>query len=162
MPSNNNWLYIVAVCLLIAIVLSQVLPSPSSRKRKRIGNVEPRIIVLLRQFDPLIVLLSLFVCALVYHQAPSPRWAALVLIAFLLSSQLFGQLEARDSSRLGTYLHKALQWLFVVAVLLLTAYAFKVSDQLPRRVFLTWFVVTPIALCLSQAVRSRIVPPRTR
>ena len=137
------------------------------RQRVRIGNVEPAPVALLRQLDPLLVVLALFACEVARGEHLTPGWAALVLLIFLISSQLFGQLEARDSSRAfssfsRTYLRKALQWLFVVAVLLLTAYAFKVSDQLPRRVFLTWFVVTPIALCLSQAVRSRIVPPRTR
>jgi putative colanic acid biosysnthesis UDP-glucose lipid carrier transferase len=131
------------------------------RQRVRIGNVEPAIVTLLRQLDPLIVVLSLFICEVLSNQRLSPGWAALVLLTFIISSQLFGQLEARDSSRAfssfsGTYVRKALQWLFVVAMLLLSAYAFKVSHLLPRRVFLTWFVVTPVALSITHALRAKV------
>jgi putative colanic acid biosysnthesis UDP-glucose lipid carrier transferase len=131
------------------------------RQRVRVGNVEPASVVLLRQLDPLIVVLSVFVCEFAYGRRLPPSWAALVLVVFVISTQLFGQLEARDSGRAfssfsQTYLRKALQWLFVVATLLLCVYAFKVSSQLPRRVFLTWFVVTPIALSVSHALRVRV------
>jgi hypothetical protein len=40
------------------------------------------------------------------------------------------------------------RWSAIVAALLFLVYAFN-----PREVMLTWFVITPIALCLSRAVR---------
>jgi putative colanic acid biosynthesis UDP-glucose lipid carrier transferase len=132
-----------------------------ARQRVRIGNVEPATVALLRQLDPLIVVLSLFACELACGERLSPGWAALALLTFVISNQLFSQLEARDSRRAfsnfsRTYLRKALQWLFVVAVLLLGAYTLKISNLLPRRVFLSWFVVTPIALSVTHALRDRV------
>jgi hypothetical protein len=41
----------------------------------------------------------------------------------------------------------------IVAALLFLVYAFNVGAAFPREVMLTWFVITPIALCLSRAVR---------
>jgi hypothetical protein len=41
----------------------------------------------------------------------------------------------------------------IVAALLFLVYAFNVGTAFPREVMLTWFVITPIALCLSRAVR---------
>jgi hypothetical protein len=105
------------------------------------------------------VVLSLFACEVACGERLSPGWAALAWISFVISRQLFDQLDARDSSRAFsssftlTYLRKALQWLFVVAMLLLGAYAFKVSNLLPRRVFLSWLVVTPIALSITTCRR---------
>ncbi len=43
----------------------------------------------------------------------------------------------------------------MIAILLLAAFAFKVTSDLSRRVVLTWFAVTPIALSLAQAARIR-------
>jgi Undecaprenyl-phosphate glucose phosphotransferase len=43
----------------------------------------------------------------------------------------------------------------VVSVLLLAGFAFKVSDVFSRKVFLTWFSVTPLALLGTQALRGR-------
>src|SRR5580700_3903940 len=132
-----------------------------ARQRVRIGNVEPAVVALLRQFDPVIVIFSLFVCEFVCGERLSPGWAVLALLMFVISTQLFAKLEARDStvafsSFSKTYLRIVLQWTFVIATLLLGAYAFKVSHLLPRRVFLSWFVVTPVALSAAHALRARV------
>jgi putative colanic acid biosynthesis UDP-glucose lipid carrier transferase len=132
-----------------------------ARQRVRIGNVEPAVVALLRQFDPVIVIFSLFVCEFVCGERLSPGWAVLALLMFVISTQLFAKLEARDStvafsSFSKTYLRIVLQWTFVIATLLLGAYAFKVSALLPRRVFLSWFVVTPIALSAAHALRAKV------
>jgi Undecaprenyl-phosphate glucose phosphotransferase len=132
-----------------------------TRQRVRIGNVEPAAVALLRQLDPVIVILSLFVCEFACGERLSPGWATLALLMFVISGQLFARFEARDSTRAfssfsRTYLGIVLQWTFVIATLLLGAYAFKVSHLLPRRVFLSWFVVTPIALSAAHALRARV------
>jgi hypothetical protein len=55
------------------------------------------------------------------------------------------------------------RWGAIVAALLFIAFAFKVVDLFPRKVMLTWFVITPIALCVSRAVRLfAIARPRPR
>ncbi len=48
-----------------------------------------------------------------------------------------------------------LQWASVVAILLFAAFAFKVSADMSRRVVLTWFGVTPLALMAAHALRQR-------
>ena len=48
-----------------------------------------------------------------------------------------------------------MRWGAIVAVLLFVMFAFHLSTTFSRRVILSWFVITPIALCLSQAVRLR-------
>ena len=47
------------------------------------------------------------------------------------------------------------RWGAIVAALLLLIYAFDLRADLNRGVILTWFLITPIALCISQAVRLR-------
>jgi len=132
-----------------------------ARQRVRIGNVEPAAVALLRQLDPFVVILSLFACEFASGERLTPGWAALALLMFVISTQLFARFEARDSTRAfssfsRSYLRIVLQWTFVVATLLLGAYAFKVSHLLPRRVFLSWFVATPIALSATHALRARL------
>jgi putative colanic acid biosysnthesis UDP-glucose lipid carrier transferase len=43
----------------------------------------------------------------------------------------------------------------IVAALLFLIFAFKVGTVFSRKVMLTWFLITPVALCLLQAVRLR-------
>jgi hypothetical protein len=47
-----------------------------------------------------------------------------------------------------------LRWVVIVAALLFLAYLFRFG-AVSRTVILTWLVITPVALCLSQAVRLR-------
>jgi putative colanic acid biosynthesis UDP-glucose lipid carrier transferase len=132
-----------------------------THRRVRLGNVEPALFALLKQIEPLIVVLSLFGCEFLYGNRLTPDFGALALLAFIVSSQIFnrpgacmtasfGQLDLRKShSRL------LVQWAAVVAVLLLAGFAFKVTDLFSRKVFLTWFAVTPLALSAARALRER-------
>lgn len=157
-PAANDFPYNLVLLVVLAIGFFWLIGwQPAPRDKKRWSDNVAR---LLQQLDPLIVVLSLFVCEFAYGRRLTTSWAALVLVVFVISTQLFGQREARDSSCAfssfsQTYLRKALQWLFVVATLLLCAYAFNVSSQLPRRVFLTWFVITPILLTITHVLRGR-------
>jgi len=47
------------------------------------------------------------------------------------------------------------RWGGIVAAMLFLVFAFKVGAVFSRRIILTWFVITPAALCLAQAVRMR-------
>jgi putative colanic acid biosysnthesis UDP-glucose lipid carrier transferase len=131
-----------------------------AHRRVRLGSVEPAPVALLRQFDPLIVLLSLFVCEFAYRDRYTPALGAYATLTFVLTGHLFDLLDINsarqsfsDFSR--TYARLLVRWTTVVAVLLFGAFAFKVSAELSRRVVLTWFIATPIALAASQAVRQR-------
>jgi putative colanic acid biosysnthesis UDP-glucose lipid carrier transferase len=139
--------------------MSSVVESFAHR-RFRIGNVEPAAVALLKQLDPLIVILSLFGCELLYRERFTPALGAYATLAFILSGQLVNRLDLRESghsfsdfSRFHTRV--LLQWASVVAILLFGAFLFRTSADLSRKLLLTWFAVTPIALAAANAVRVR-------
>ncbi len=132
-----------------------------AHRRVRLGNVEPAAVALLRQLDPLIVLLTLFLCELLYRDRFTPALGAYATLTFVVTRHFFNLLDIHpakesfsDFSR--TYARVLVQWAMVVAILLFGAFAFKVSSDLSRRVVLTWFIATPIALAGAQAVRQRL------
>jgi putative colanic acid biosynthesis UDP-glucose lipid carrier transferase len=131
-----------------------------AHRRVRLGNVEPAAVALLKQLDPLIVILSLFACEFVYRDRFTPELAAYAALTFILTGQLFNRLDIRDSGHSfsdfsRTYARIILQWASVIAVLLFAAFAFQVSSDLSRKVILTWFVVAPLLLSAAHAVRVR-------
>jgi putative colanic acid biosynthesis UDP-glucose lipid carrier transferase len=138
--------------------------APLAHRRFRQGHVEPALITVLRQLDPLIVVACLIGCHVVYGERLTMATMALALLAFIISTQLFGRFDPRESAIgpqpvsgfVKTYSRTVLQWGAVVAVLLLAAFALKVSAVFSRKVLLTWFVVTPTALCAAQALRTRV------
>jgi len=138
--------------------MSSVLESLTPR-RVRLGNVEPALVALLKQLDPLIVVVSLFACEFIYRDSVTPAVVALALLAFIISSALFNRPVGQGASygweRRGSYSRIVVQWCSVIAVLLLAGFAFKVTDLFSRKVFLTWFLTTPIALSGAHALRER-------
>ena len=131
-----------------------------AHRRVRLGNVEPAAVALLKQLDPLIVLLSLFACELAFRNRVTPALGAYAALVFIGTGQLFDRLDIREvgnsfSDFSHTYGRILLQWASVVAVLLFGAFAFKVSGQLPRTTVLTWFAVVPVLLSAAHAVRLR-------
>jgi putative colanic acid biosynthesis UDP-glucose lipid carrier transferase len=133
-----------------------------AHRRVRIGNVEPGMVALLKQLDPLIVVLALFGCQLAFGERPSPAFGALALLTYIISSQLFGRIGASQAVSFGhwefgiSYTRVLLQWLAVVGTLLLAGYAFKVTSIFSDRVFLAWFVVTPVALSGTHLLHRRV------
>jgi putative colanic acid biosynthesis UDP-glucose lipid carrier transferase len=110
------------------------------------------------------VIACLFGCQAVYGQPVSLPLVYLALIAFIASSRLFGSFELPPTasseptalSRLPTACSRVfVRWGAIVATLLFFAFAFKASAVFSRKVMLTWFLVTPAALCLLQVVRLR-------
>jgi len=88
----------------------------------------------------------------------------LAAIAFIISSPLFGSFDLPHMtsrgetplSSLGAACSRVLvRWGVIVASMVFLAYAFKLGDQFSRKVVLTWFAITPAALCISQALRFR-------
>ena len=120
-----------------------------AHRRVRLGNVEPAAVALLKQLDPVIVILSLFLCEFVYHDRVTPALGAYSALAFVLAGQLFNRVAIREvgqsfSDFSHTYGRILLQWASVIAILLFAAFAFKVSGDLSRKVVLTWFGVTRV------------------
>ena len=131
-----------------------------SHRRVRLGNVEPAAVALLKQLDPLIVICTLLLTEFGYHDQFTPALGAYAALAFILIGRLFSRINIRESGHAfsdfsRTYMPILLQWASVVAILLFAAFAFKVSSELSRRVVLTWFGVTPIALSAAHALRQR-------
>ena len=116
--------------------------------------------------DPAIVVVCLLIAQLVqlvFGQRLSFADEDLALFAFIVSGPL---LHRSDRSRLvpgqtasarlrAGCVRVLVRWGAIVAALLFLIYAFDMRGDLNRGVILTWFVITPIALCLSQAVRLR-------
>ncbi|HEY4342360.1 MAG TPA: undecaprenyl-phosphate glucose phosphotransferase [Steroidobacteraceae bacterium] len=131
-----------------------------NQRRVRLGNVEPAAVALLKQLDPPIVLLSLLGCEYAYGEQLTPGLGAYVTLAFIIIGQLFNGLDIHGSrtsisDTSQTFASLALRWAAVVAVLLFAAFAFDFSAGLPRKVILTWFIVTPLLLSATQVVRLR-------
>ncbi|MFZ0550446.1 MAG: hypothetical protein WAM21_06530, partial [Steroidobacteraceae bacterium] len=138
--------------------MSTVVESLTPR-RVRLGNVEPALLSLLKQLDPLITVVSLAFWQLIYGDPLTPAFGALALLAFIISSGFFTRSDAQGTpfgwGRRRSYSGILVQWGSVVGVLLLAAFAFKVTDLFSRKVFLTWFLTTPIALSGAHALRER-------
>ncbi len=94
-----------------------------AHRRVRLGNVEPAAVALLKQLDPLIVILSLFACELAYRDRFTPELGAYATLTFILVGQLFNHLDFRDvghafSDFSRAYIRILLQWACVIAILL--------------------------------------------
>src|ERR1700733_10321832 len=133
--------------------MSSVVGSLAHR-RVRLGSIEPAAVALLKELDPALVLLTLFLCEFGYHDRFTPALGAYSTLAYIIISQLFSRIDFREAGHSfsdfsGPYCRILLQWGSVIAVLLFFAFAFKVSADLSRKVVMTWFAVTPLALSVS-------------
>jgi putative colanic acid biosynthesis UDP-glucose lipid carrier transferase len=118
----------------------------------------------LKRLDPVIVVACLFASQGAVGLPLSPAIRYLALIVFIISSPLLGRFDLPDSephgqspfSRFPAACSRVLvRWGAIVAALLFMAFAFDVGPAFSRKVILIWFVTTPVALCLAQAVRLR-------
>jgi putative colanic acid biosynthesis UDP-glucose lipid carrier transferase len=145
----------------VAAVVGSVSGSVTggSQKRVRFGSVEPAIIAILKQLDPLVAVLTLLLCTLVFRATWTAELGAVAVLTFIICSRIFTR-PHRDQERAGepittTFSRIALAWLAVVCVLLLTGFAFKVTEQFSRLMMLSWFAVTPLSLYAAHALRLR-------
>lgn len=141
--------------------MSSVAPSFAHR-RVRLGNVEPAWVALLKQLDPLIVVLSLFCCELACGERLSPAFGALTLLTYVVSSQLFSRLGASETASFTqwdfarSYTRILLQWITAIGMLLFAAFTFGSTGVLSRDGFLAWFVATPAALLGTHLLRRHV------
>lgn len=130
-----------------------------TRLRVRFGSVEPAAVALLKQLDPLIVVVSLVACVLAYGRPLTDATLGVGLLTFLIASPIFARSPRHNrvgGSRLATaYSGILVDWALVVAVLLFLGFAFKVSATFSRQVMLTWFVATPVALIAAHGLKVR-------
>ena len=131
---------------------------PASRP-VRFGNVEPAILALLKRLDAVVVVLTLFGCMVVNGEPLTNSYAGVALLALVISGAIFSRLRrgnpAQTANLPETYSRILLGWAAVVAVLLLLAFAFKVSARFSRLVMLSWTCATPLALFAVNGLRLR-------
>jgi putative colanic acid biosynthesis UDP-glucose lipid carrier transferase len=131
----------------------------NSQRAVRFGNVEPAAVALLKQLDPLVAVLSLFVCTLAWRQPLNDMTLGVGLLTFLIASPIFTRSPRHvgiSGSRLyTTYSRILVEWAMVVAILLFLGFAFKVSESFSRLVMTTWFVATPLGLVAVHGLRLR-------
>ncbi|HEY1892033.1 MAG TPA: undecaprenyl-phosphate glucose phosphotransferase [Steroidobacteraceae bacterium] len=133
-----------------------------AHRRVRLGNVEPALVALLKQLDPLIMLVSLFCCERVFGEQPSPAFLILTLLIWIISGQLFDRIGSSEAASFGywdfarSYTRLMLQWGTVVGMLFLAGLTFKSTDIFSRQSLLTWFMVTPIALSGTHLLRRQV------
>jgi putative colanic acid biosysnthesis UDP-glucose lipid carrier transferase len=142
-----------------AVVGSVSVPGSDAQKRVRFGSVEPAILAVLKQLDPLIAVFTLVVCVLAYGEKLTSTIGAVAVLTFVTTSRIFGE-QNRESTLAGKPLAAAfsrilLEWACVVCILLFAAFAFKVTAAFSRMVMLTWFAVTPFCLQAAHALRLR-------
>jgi putative colanic acid biosynthesis UDP-glucose lipid carrier transferase len=140
--------------------VSAVTSAAEAHRHVRFGNVEPALLALLKQLDPVIVVATLFACMIITGERFSKFYAGVALLAFIISWATFGRSGTETSiiaPRMAkVYSHILLQWASIASVLLLLAFAFKVSADFSRLVMLSWFCATPFALFASHGLRRRI------
>jgi len=143
--------------------MSSVIESIPSR-RVRLGSIEPAAVAVLTRLDPVVVVTCLFACQGAYGRPMSLPLVYLALLALIMSSPLFGAFDLPYPAASGraplSMLPAAcsrvlVRWGAIVAALAFLAFAFRIGAEFSRKVVLTWFVITPAALCLLQAVRMR-------
>ena len=136
---------------------STSVPGSTASKRVGFGSVEPALLVLLKQLDPLVAVLTLFVCVLAYGESITRPVAVVGILTFLISNRIFNR--STDGTDRATkplssvYSRILFEWAGVIGILLFAAFAFKVSAVFSRRVMLTWLALTPAALWAVHALR---------
>ncbi len=131
----------------------------SGQKRIRFGSVEPAILAILKHLEPLVTVLSLTACMLVFRVPFTSANGAVAILAFIIAGRVFTR-QHRDEELAGKSISAIfsrilLEWLGVVCVLLLVGFAFKVTAQFSRAMMLNWFAVTPLALYTAHLARLR-------
>jgi putative colanic acid biosynthesis UDP-glucose lipid carrier transferase len=125
----------------------------------RFGSVEPALLAVLKQLDPLVAVITLVVCVFVYDAKFTPAVGAVAVLTFIMSSRIFSH-PNRDTDLAGlpatkTFSRITLEWMSVVCVLLLAGFAFKVTAQFSRLMMLSWFGATPFTLYAAHTLRLR-------
>jgi putative colanic acid biosynthesis UDP-glucose lipid carrier transferase len=92
---------------------------------------------------------SLYTTIVLFGHDFDPSSAAIVIVGVLCLIMVQPPREVTTqltSARLSAVADVVLRWMLLLAVLLAVGYVTKSLDGFPRRVFLTWAVVTPVAL----------------
>ena len=134
----------------------------------------PLVAVVRVALMPTLCVLALAACVLAYGEPLAPHYQLLMVTAFLVSMQVFGEFPLAgglaDAAPLRPASTIVTGWLIVVSVLLLLGFATKLSALYSRKVVLSWLVLAPFVLCAGQGFARRLLTrylsasgaPRTR
>lgn len=109
----------------------------------------PLLITLKNLTSPLIVALTLISCVQYYLGRFEANYFLLLVLSFLLVVQLIEGIDFESNNKVfwkKTVVRLILQWFWVISLLLLIGFASKMTDLFSRKVLLSWFLITPIAL----------------
>jgi putative colanic acid biosynthesis UDP-glucose lipid carrier transferase len=106
--------------------------------------------------NPTTIVVSFAVCTFAYGESFNSDYLVLAILVFLISAQVFDDIDIFRSWRdvfPATAGRKVLfDWLIVVAVLLFLGFATKLSGHFSRKVLITWFIVTPFVLVAAHSI----------
>ena len=123
------------------------------------GDSLPVTLALLLQLDAPIIILTLFACLTVFGEPLTIDYSVLAAVAVILASRFITPPDIRRTLASGTLppfltIRLLVEWGTVVGILLLGAFAFKVSDSFSRKVLLAWFAISPVALTLMHRLQT--------
>ncbi|QJD98791.1 undecaprenyl-phosphate glucose phosphotransferase [Massilia forsythiae] len=116
-------------------------------------NDIPLISFFQRVLDPLIVMGTLYLSALLFHEPFSGYLLVLMILAFFISSAVYQHIDPYRtwrSGRMWAYARDTLfGWCLTIAVLLFLGSSSGLRYYYDERVVLAWFVATPVILLAS-------------
>ena len=127
-------------------------------------NDIPLISFFQRVLDPLIIMGSLYVASMYFHEPFTGYSLVLMILAFFVSSAVYQHVDPYRtwrSGRMVAYVRDTVfGWVLTVCVLLFLGSASGLSGYYDTQVVLTWFVATPVIMLVSHlAVRRVSVGP---
>jgi len=130
-------------------------------------NDIPLISFFQRVLDPLIVMGTLYLSAVLYHEPFSGYMLVLMVLAFFISSAVYQHIDPYRtwrSGRMWAYARDTVfGWCVTIAVLLFLGSSSGLKYYYDERVVLAWFVAVPVVLLASHiAVRLAKHPGRSK
>jgi len=126
-----------------------------------VTSEQPAVALVKSLINPVAIVTSLFACTLFYDEPFAGHYMVLGILVFLISTQVFDDVDVFRSWHgfLPTAEDRKIlfDWVMVIGILLFLAFATKLSAHFPRKVMMTWFMVTPVVLVVSHALARFVV-----
>ncbi|MDB5936769.1 MAG: undecaprenyl-phosphate glucose phosphotransferase [Massilia sp.] len=123
-------------------------------------NDIPLISFFQRVLDPLIIMGTLYLTSIVFHETFTGYSLVLMILAFFISSAVYQHIDPYRTWRSGRMLAYARDtvfgWCLTIAVLLFLGSASGLYYYYDERVMLAWFVATPVTMLVSHIVVRRV------
>ena len=103
--------------------------------------------------NPVLVSLTLVAYVCLFLGRFEEGYFVLLALSFLLVSQIFDDIDIQSNNKVfwrKTVINILTQWFLIVGILLLTAFASKITDYFSRQVIIIWILSVPVILVLAQ------------